>query len=295
MSTFWSVFVIVITVLSIIGTLWLLFANARGNKTSEDTGHVWDGNLREYNNPLPRWWLNLFVITIVFSIGYLVVYPGLGNFAGTLGWSQTAQLDARLAQLQAKRAAAYARYVDQPLEQIAADPAAQSLGRELFLGNCAGCHGADARGAKGFPNLADRDWLYGGSPDTILASITHGRGGIMPPFNGAVGPDKLPDLVATISRWSDATLDPEVRKRGMAQYAITCIACHGPEGKGNPLLGAPDLSDNIWLYGGSAEAVRETILFGRGSPARMPAHDALLTPEQIRVVGAYVYGLSVQP
>ncbi|HVT36030.1 MAG TPA: c-type cytochrome, partial [Nevskiaceae bacterium] len=176
---------------------------------------------------------------------------------------------------------------------LSTDPAARSLGRAIFLNNCAGCHGADAKGARGFPNLTDHDWLYGGKPDDIVASITHGRNGQMPPFNGAIPADVIDDLVATVTHWSDASLDPAVRERGMKQFAITCAACHGADGKGNPLLGSANLTDDIWLHGGSKAHVRETILYGRRSA--MPAHEKILSADDIRVVAAYVYGLSQQP
>ncbi|MEW6169481.1 MAG: cytochrome-c oxidase, cbb3-type subunit III [Pseudomonadota bacterium] len=292
MSTFWHWVVIVVTLGSLAGALWLLFGNARGKLSQEDTGHVWDGDLREYNNPLPRWWLNLFVLTVVFGVGYLLVYPGLGNFGGRLGWSSQKQLDERLGALRAKREALFAEFRDRDLAALAADPAAVSLGRGVFLNNCAGCHGADARGAIGFPNLTDDDWLYGGAPETVLASVTRGRNGVMPPFNGAIDAQSVDALVRTVAHWKDPKLDGAVRAKGMAQYNLTCAACHGPEGKGNPLLGAPNLTDDVWLYGGTRERVRETILFGRR--AAMPAHEKLLGADEIRVVTAYVLSLSPQ-
>jgi len=291
MSTFFHWFVIVIAVGSMVGALWLLFANARRRPgESQDTGHVWDDDLREYNNPLPRWWLNLFVITVVFAAGYLAFYPGLGNFAGLGGWTQQGQMAARLDAVKARRQALYAQFKDKDVAALAQDATAHALGRELFLGNCAGCHGADARGALGFPNLSDGDWLYGGAPDTIVASITHGRQGVMPPFGAALPPEAVNTLVAFVPRWSDPTLDHGTRAAGLQRFAVTCAACHGPDGKGNPLLGAPNLTDNVWLHGGRPEQVRETILSGRRGA--MPAHEPILTADDIRLVAAYVYGLS---
>lgn len=290
MSAFWHWFVIVITVVSILGALWLLFSNARGKMSTEDTGHVWDDDLREYNNPLPRWWLNLFVITVVFAIGYLVIYPGLGNFAGKFGWTSDKQLDERLSEVRAKRDALFAQFRDQDAGALASNAAALSLGRDVFLNTCAGCHGANAQGAIGFPNLTDGDWLYGGSPDAVLASITYGRNGMMPAFNGAIDAATVDALVSTVTHWNDPKLDAAVREKGMAQFNITCVACHGAEGKGNPLLGAPDLTDAVWLYGGTRERVRETILFGR--KGAMPAHEKLLGADEIKVVAAYVLSLS---
>jgi cytochrome c oxidase cbb3-type subunit III len=289
MTAFWHWFVVVLTAISIIGCLWLLFANARGTP-GESTGHVWDEDLREYNNPLPRWWLNLFIITIVFSVGYLIVYPGLGNFAGTFGWTQNQQLGERMEQVQAKRRAVYATLGDRSLDLLARDPAVRALGREVFLNNCAGCHGADARGALGFPNLADDDWLYGGQPDVIVASIESGRQGQMPFFNGALDAQAADDLVELLRRWSDPKFDTARRERAMKQFNITCVACHGADGRGNPMLGAPNLTDAVWLYGGSREQIRHSILFGR--KGNMPAHRELLSADDIRLVAAYVYGLS---
>ncbi len=291
MSGFWHWFVVAITAGSLAGCLWLLFANARRKPgESQDTGHVWDDDLRELNQPLPRWWLNLFVITVVFAAGYLVLYPGLGNYAGKLGWTQQRQAQAGLDAARAKRAALHAQFAGRDFADLSRDAAAQSLGRELFLNNCAGCHGADARGAVGFPNLTDADWLYGGTPEAIVASVTHGRRGVMPPFNGALRPDAVAALTAFVPRWSDPTLDAGTRAAGLRQFGLSCAACHGADGRGNPMLGAPNLTDATWLYGGTPERVRETILFGR--TGGMPAHAELLPAEDIRLVAAYVYGLA---
>jgi cytochrome c oxidase cbb3-type subunit 3 len=290
-SAFWHWFVIVITVGSLAGSLWLLFANARRKPgEAEDTGHVWDEDLRELNQPLPRWWLNLFVLTVVFAAGYLALYPGLGNYAGRLGWSQQGQAQAGLDAVRATRAELHAQFAGRDFAQLAGDAAAQSLGRELFLNNCAGCHGADARGAVGFPNLADADWLYGGTPEAIVASITQGRRGVMPAFNGALRPEAIDALARFIPRWNDPTLDAGTRAAGLRQYAVACAACHGADGRGNPALGAPNLTDDTWLYGGTPARVRETILFGR--TGGMPAHAELLAAEDIRLVAAYVHGLA---
>lgn len=290
MSMFWHWVIIAITVLSIIGCLWLLFANAKGKVGAADTGHVWDDNLREYNNPLPRWWLNLFVITTVFAIGYLALYPGLGRFGGQLGWTSTKQMQGDLDALKAKRDKQLAVFAGKDVAVLAGDPAAKALGRSIFLNNCAGCHGAEAKGAVGFPNLTDGDWLYGGAPETIVASITNGRNGQMPPFNGSIDADTVTALARYVSHWNDAGLDPAVRETAQKQFAVTCAACHGPEGLGNPLMGAPNLTDTTWLYGGSVERIRETILFGRRGA--MPAHEKLLSADEIRLAAAYVYSLS---
>lgn len=290
MSGFWHWVVIGITVAMMVGALWLLLANARGKQGSADTGHVWDDDLREYNNPLPRWWLNLFLITVIFGAAYLIFYPGLGNFAGRLGWTSQKQMQGDLDAYHAQRDRQFAAFRDLDVAALAGAPKAVALGRGVFLNNCAGCHGADAHGAVGFPNLSDKDWLYGGTPEAIVASITNGRGGTMPPFNGAIDAETVDALVRYVGHWNDPKLDPAVRERAQKQFAITCAACHGPDGQGNPLLGAPNLTDDIWLHGGTRERIRETILFGRHS--QMPAHEKILTPDEIRVVAAYVYSLS---
>lgn len=289
MNSFWSTFVIVITVAMFIGCLWLLLANSRG-VPGEVKDHSWDDDLQEYNNPLPRWWFNLFLLTLVFGAVYLVMYPGLGNLPGVLGWSKEKQMQADLDQLTAKRRAAFAALAGMDIPTLAKNPSAQSLGHSIFLNNCAGCHGADAKGAIGFPNLTDNDWLFGGEPDKIVESITHGREGMMPPFGAALSPEALNALLDFVPHWSDPTLSAEKREAGMKQFMITCAACHGPDGKGNQVIGSPNLTDDIWLFGGTREQVRETITNGRH--ARMPAHENILSADEIRVVASYVYGLS---
>ncbi len=291
MSAFWSDWVIVITFAMMGGCLWLLFGNSRG-KPGESTDHVWDDDLREFNNPLPRWWFNVFVLTVIFGAGYLAFYPGLGNLGGRLGWTSTKQMQAKLDELTARRHAAFAALAGKDIPALAKDPSAQSLGRAVFLGNCAGCHGADARGAVGFPNLTDKDWLYGGSPEAIVETIAHGRHGIMPPIGLGLTADARQALLDFVPFWSDTTLDPAKREAGMRQFAITCAPCHGADGKGNQALGSPNLTDDIWLFKGGREGVGDTIMKGRQST--MPAHENILTPDEIRVVAAYVYGLSHQ-
>lgn len=289
MSALWSIFVIVLTVLSIVGCLWLLIWQSRGH-TGPQTTHVWDDDLTEYNNPLPRWWLNLFVITIVFSVVYLLLFPGLGGIAGQLGWTSKAEMQARLDQLTEQRQARFAKLADKPLPALVHDEVALSLGRSVYVANCAGCHGVDATGAIGFPNLRDQDWLYGGEPQTVLASIVNGRNGQMPGLEAALSEDQIQALVDFLPHWSDTKLDDAVREAGMAAYAGICAACHGPDGKGNTALGAPNLTDEIWLWGARPEQLRQTIVAGRNNS--MPPHRDLLSPQEARVVAAYVLSLS---
>lgn len=289
MSPFWSAFVIVISVAMMIACLWLLFANAKGvpGQTGE---HVWDDDLREYNNPLPRWWLNLFVLTVLFAAGYLAFYPGLGNLSGRLGWTSRGQMEADLARITASRHAAFKALDGKSIPELAQDPAALSLGRAVFMANCAGCHGADARGAIGFPNLTDGDWKFGGTPEAIVASISHGRTAVMPPLNGTLSAQELQDLIDFVPFWSDDTLPVRKREAGLKQFAARCSGCHGADGRGLTALGSPNLTDDIWLYGSGREKVRQAILFGRSG--QMPAHEQLLDADEIRVVAAWVYGQS---
>lgn len=290
MSTSWTVFVVVLTLVNIAALAWLLLSNARARPAQpgadNTTGHVWDENLVELNNPLPRWWLWLFVLTIVFALAYLVFYPGLGNFAGTLGWTSTKAADAELAETRARLESLYARFRDRPLAELARDPAAVKVGRNVFANNCAACHGSDARGAKGYPNLVDEDALYGADADTMLASVLHGRHGVMPPLGAALpggGVDEVANYVLALSGQAhDATL----AAAGNAKFEGICAACHGADGKGNHALGAPNLTDDVWLYGGDLATIRETIEKGRGGV--MPAWEPLLGSDRARLAVAWL-------
>jgi len=290
MSPFWNIVVITLVVANIAGCLWLLIWTARRTPgEGAETGHVWDDDLREYNNPLPRWWLNLFVITIVFAAIYLALYPGLGNLPGRLGWSSASQHDARAAVTLAKRESLYQPFEGREIADLQQDPAARALGGKLFQTNCAGCHGVDARGAKGFPNLGDGDWLYGGSAELVYASITGGRGGQMPSFFGTIDEEQLQSLVAFVRDMHRPDHSAVEYAAGIKKFSTTCVACHGADGHGNPLLGAPNLSDDIWLHGSSSAAIRETILYGRKS--QMPAFESLLGETERRLLTGYVLSL----
>lgn len=289
MSTFWHLFVVILTVASIAGCVLLLLSQSRG-KTGAETTHTWDDDLTEYNNPLPRWWFNLFVITVVFGLGYLVLYPGLGNVPGSMGWTAQKEMQARLDELSAQRRAQYAKLKGKSIAELAQDPAALGLGRSIFVANCAGCHGADAHGAIGFPDLADHDTLFGIEPDTILASITNGRGSQMPPFKDALPAETVQALVDFVPYWTDPKLDPARREAGLKAFSGICAACHGADGKGNVAMGAPNLTDDVWLFGGSREQVRNTILHGRST--QMPAHKDILSADELRVIAGYVLSLT---
>jgi len=292
-SGFWDLYIGVLTIVSIVACAVLLkMQSARkvsGSKT-ETTGHTWDEDLGEYNNPLPRWWMWLFYITIVFGLAYLYLYPGLGSYAGSLGWTQVGQLAEENAAAEKEYGPIYQKFSGQDIKTLAADPAARAIGQKLFLNNCAQCHASDAGGSKGFPNLADKDWLWGGAPEVIKASIADGRTGVMPPMGAALGEQGTKDAAHYVMSLSGMANDSLRRARGKEIFAQTCAACHGPEGKGNPALGAPNLTDNIWLYGSGEPTIIETITLGRNN--QMPAHKGLLNEAKIHLLAGYVYSLS---
>jgi cytochrome c oxidase cbb3-type subunit 3 len=294
LNSFWNWFVIIITVVSILACWWLLqWTKGISNREGEEigtTGHTWDEDLVELNSPLPRWWLILFHLTIVFSLVYLVLYPGLGNMKGILGWTQLGQYETEMAGARAQQQEIFAKFADMAPADLIADPEALDTGRRLFGNNCAMCHGSDGRGAPGFPNLADDDWTWGGEYDQILTSITAGRQGAMPPWGPVLGEDGVKEVTAYVQQLAGQSADPDLAAAGKARYATVCVACHGPDGTGNPMLGAPNLTNDIWLYGGSAEAIAETLTHGRNG--NMPAHEDLMSEERRRLVAAYVASLS---
>ena len=288
----WSVYVAVVTVASILACLVLLLVAARTKAMASDntTGHVWDDNLRELNNPLPMWWMGLFVLTIIFSAVYLAFYPGLGSFKGSLGWSQKGQYEAEVEKANAALAPLYARFDAMSVEQLAADGAALRVGERLFVNNCAQCHGSDARGSKGFPDLTDGDWLHGGTPDAIIQTIAKGRTGVMPPMAAAVGNgDDVRNLANYVLSLSGSPHNDLQAQLGRAKFAA-CAACHGAKGEGNTALGAPNLSDKVWLHGWGEDAVSSMVRQGKTNV--MPAHADKLTASQIRVLAGYVWGQS---
>ncbi len=296
---FWDIYIAVLTLLGIAGCGLLLWSqskvkikgDAETGRATETTGHVWDENLTELNTPMPRWWMWLFYLTIVFGLAYLVLYPGLGSYAGKLGWQSTGAYENELKKADAEYGPLFAKYQQQDLKAVAADPQAQAIGERLFLNYCAQCHGSDARGNKGFPNLTDKDWLYGGEPEIIKTSILHGRHGVMPPMAAALGGDKDVENVAHyVLSLSGSTADPIKVVFGKPKFAAACAACHGIDGKGNQALGAPNLSDRIWLHGGGANAIMETIRKGRDNS--MPPFEEFLGDAKVHVLAAYVWSLS---
>lgn len=288
MSTGWSIFVLVFTVISIIASFWLIFWSGRQGPGDdvEHTGHTWDG-LQERNSPLPRWWLGLFVLTLIWGAGYLVFYPGLGSFQGLGEWSQANQYDAEVQAAEAKYAPIFAEFADMAPEELLENTAALNIGKSLFSNYCTQCHGSLGYGATGFPNLADDDWLYGGDFAAIQASILNGRQGVMPAlgavFTNEQDLDKMVEYVYNMPGGVD-TANPS-----HAQYVTYCSACHGPTGDGMAILGAPRLNDDVWLYGGSKEAIKASIVNGRQGV--MPAHDKFLGADRVRLLTAYVHNL----
>jgi len=284
MSAFWSAWVTVITLAVILGCTWLLLATRKSQphqETTEETlGHEFDG-IAEYDNPLPKWWFQMFIGTVVFGLCYLVLYPGLGNYQGLLGWTSHNQWEEEIQHAEEVYKPVFAKYASLPTEELLKPENAGGLkmGQRMFANNCSLCHGSAATGAHGFPNLTDNDWLYGGDPKTIKTTITNGRVGGMPPWGAVLGEEG-----------SGAESDSEAAERGKGQFQALCTACHGADAKGLPILGAPNLTDNTWLYGGSFENIAHTIRNGRAGV--MPAHKDLLSEDKINLITAYVYSLS---
>lgn len=301
-----SLFIIVFTTLNILACLWLMWWTSRTRQGSADaeldaaqtekqakqakTGHVWDGDLEEYNHPLPRWWLGLFVITVIFGAVYLALFPGLGNLPGTQNWSSIGAYQAQMAEQRARFDARMASLGDKTLSELATDDQAMSTARNLFGANCSTCHGSDARGARGFPNLTDGDWLYGGDAQTVYQSIANGRHGIMPALGSVLGDAGVNEVASYVVSLSGRKAPADWVAAGKERFATVCAACHGPDAKGNPALGAPNLTDDTWLHGGDFDTIRATIVNGRDS--QMPAHADMLGTSKVRLLAAYVLRLS---
>lgn len=297
MSTGWSIWVIVLTLTNLALVIWVLFANRKvavddqEDPENRTTGHIYDG-IEEYDNPLPKWWFLLFILTLVFSAIYLVIYPGMGNFKGVAGWTSVGALKADQAKAQAEFKESFGQYVDMPIEQIAESREALKMGARIFANNCAVCHGADGGGNYGFPNLTDNDWLYGGTPEKILETLHNGRQGLMPPQGPIVGEEGVKNAAEYVLALSGQEHDAAMAEQGKQVFGTVCMACHGMDGKGNQALGAPNLTDNIWLYGSSREEIQHTIRGGRSN--NMPSQKDKLREDKIRLVAAYVYSLSRQ-
>ena len=295
LTSFWHWYVIIITVATILACFWLLrwtkgISNRDEENATGSTGHVWDEDLVELNNPLPRWWLQLFYITIAFAFIYMVLFGGFGNIPGVLNWSQEGQYEAEVAAATEAQEAIFSRYREMDNDALIADADANATGQRLFANSCAMCHGSDARGARSFPNLTDNDWLYGNSFDTVMASISNGRAGLMPVMVGGLDDNGVNDLVAYVQSMSGQSADTDMAARGKTNFDTLCVACHGMDGSGNQALGAPRLNDDIWLYGGEADVIKKTVTEGRNG--NMPAHNDLLSEDRRRLIAAYVLSLS---
>jgi cytochrome c oxidase cbb3-type subunit 3 len=295
-SNFWNLWIIVLTLANIFACWWLIRWTSKprqGESAQGDiTGHKWDETLAEYNNPLPRWWLWMFHITIWFSLVYLALYPGLGTFRGLLNWTQIGEYEQEVKTADEKFGPLFAKFAATPIAQLATDPDALKVGERLFVNYCAGCHGSDAGGVPGFPNLRDGDWLYGGEPEMILTSILDGRTGTMPGWEAALGDKGVDEVTAYVLTLSGREADATLASAGKTAFTTYCVACHGAEGKGNTALGAPNLTDSTWLYGGSPGVIRQSILNGRNGI--MPPHRDFLGEDKAHLMATYVYSLSLK-
>jgi cytochrome c oxidase cbb3-type subunit 3 len=296
MTTGWSLFVIIVTVLNIVACLWLLRWTSKPRTANEkigggaDTGHVWDKDLREYNNPLPRWWLWVFYITVVFGLIYLALYPGLGNFGGVKGWTQSGQYQQERAAVEARAAQLLAPLAALPVAELVNNQQAMSTAHNLFQQNCAQCHGSDGGGAVGFPNLRDANWQWGSDADSVVATIAAGRVAAMPPWAAVIGEPGVEEAVAYVQTLSGQQADATKAAAGQVHFQTLCSACHGMDGKGNPLLGAPNLTDEIWLYGGDAATLKQTLMYGRNG--QMPAWGDKLGEQRVKLLAAYATKLA---
>jgi cytochrome c oxidase cbb3-type subunit 3 len=302
MSTFWSLWIIILTSTNLVLLLWILFANRRkavaGEESTEakTTGHEYDG-IEEYDNPLPRWWFFMFILTFIFAFFYLIIYPGYGSYEGlkfkdSPAWTSVGELRGHQAEAEKIYAETYGVYSKMPIEEVAKNPDALKMGFRLFSNNCAVCHGADGGGNPGFPNLTDKDWLYGGTTEKIHETIVGGRKAAMPAWGGILGEEGVADVAEYVLQLSGNEHDAAKAEAGAKLFATNCVACHGADGKGSQLVGAPNLTDKTWLYGGEPATIRQTVRDGRNGV--MPAQQELLKEDRIHLLAAYVYSLSLE-
>jgi len=294
-SGFWSYFIGIVTILSFVALIWFTFHQAHGKKKKpgeevETMGHVWDEDLCEYNNPLPGWWLNLFYLTIAWGVVYLILYPGLGANPGVLAWTQQSQYQEELDMAEEQYGHIFNKYLNQDIKQVTMDPEALEIGKSLFSTYCTTCHGSDARGARGYPNLRDGDWLYGGTPEAIETTITRGRTAAMPAWGAMLDEEKIFDVTSYVLQLAGRAADTQSASLGKEIFQANCAVCHGPEGHGNQQLGAPNLSDDIWLYGGSRKIIMESIRAGRNGS--MPPHGEFLGKAKVHLLAAYIYSFN---
>ena len=291
-SPFWEWYILILVGLSFAFCFALLIWMQRGKKPTkiESHGHVWDGDLEELNNPLPAWWLYMFYITLVFGIVYLLIYPGSGVFAGAFKWSGVGQYEQEMKAAERKYGPLYEKYRTQDIKLVATNPEALKMGQRLYMTYCTACHGSDAGGGPGFPNLRDNDWLYGGQPEAIKASIAQGRIGVMPPWGAVLGNEGVHNVSEYVVRLSGRKVNTEAADAGQEKFQQLCSACHGKDGQGNPAMGAPNLADNIWLYGGGLDDIKVSIKNGRGG--QMPAWEPVIGKDRARLVAAWVLAQS---
>jgi cytochrome c oxidase cbb3-type subunit 3 len=296
MSSGWSIFVVVLTIANILACVWLLRWTEKPKHAGEkigggsDTGHTWDGDLREYNNPLPKWWLWLFYLTVAFGLIYLAIFPGLGNFGGLKGWSQSQQYEQERAAVEARAAALLAPFATMTVAELSGNAQAMATANNLFQNNCAQCHGSDGGGARGFPNLTNDDWQWGGDPDSIVQTIAGGRMAAMAPWSEILGEQGVDEVVAYVLQLSGQNADAAKAAAGATHFQTYCLACHGADGKGMTAVGAPNLTDGVWLYGGDPDTLRETVTKGR--MGQMPAFADRLGEQRVRLLAAYVLRMS---
>ncbi|MCQ2031749.1 cytochrome-c oxidase, cbb3-type subunit III [Stutzerimonas zhaodongensis] len=300
MTTFWSWYITLLSLGTIAALVWLLLATRKGQRsdsTEETVGHSYDG-IEEYDNPLPRWWFLLFIATVIFALGYLALYPGLGNWKGVLpgyedGWTQVKEWQREVDKANEQYGPLYAKFAAMPVEEVAQDPQALKMGGRLFASNCSVCHGSDAKGAYGFPNLTDDDWLWGGEPETIKTTIMGGRQAAMPAWRDVIGEEGIRNVAGYVRTLAGRDIPEGINvdlEQGQKLFAANCVACHGPEGKGTQAMGAPNLTDNVWLYGSSFAQIQQTLRYGRNG--RMPAQEEILGNDKVHLLAAYVYSLS---
>lgn len=289
MSTGFSIFVIAGTILSMIGFFLLLHLNRSTSTPGQTTGHEYDG-IEEFDNPLPAWWYWWFVLTIIFGAAYLVYYPGLGNYQGLGNWSQVSQLEESQQLADEKYGPLYAQYQDKTLDELMADPAALKMGGRIFASNCTVCHGAKGQGSFGFPDLTDSEWLWGNDDADIEATILHGRKAMMMPWEPTIGVEGVAEVTEYVLKLAGREVDEEIATKGETRFNMFCVACHGPEGKGQKMFGAPNLANEIWLYGNSRSRITHVIAKGRNGI--MPAFEQRLGKDKVHILAGYVKSFS---
>ena len=296
MSDFWGAWVLLLTLACLALIIFVLFSTwkiQRKESTEETVGHEFDG-ITEYDNPMPMWWIGLFLATLIFSAVYLVLYPGIwpSQFGGILNWTSTGELKADQEKHARQFQPLFSQYAAKSIEELQGNPKALAMGKRIFLNNCALCHGSDAGGTFGFPNLTDKDALWGNTAHDIETTVLEGRNGQMMAWGPVLGEKGVRDVASYVRSLSGLKVKASEAElaAGQKTFDTTCSVCHGQDAKGNKLFGAPNLTDNTWLYGSNQTQVEYTIRKGRNGV--MPAWKAILGKEKVHLVSAYVYSLS---